>query len=94
MNKNYYKDVVNVGGVQNTSIINLAKKIKSVTKSKSKIINWNYKYAYSAEKKFSKNYEDIMHRHPSINKLNKLINFKPKYSLDKIILDIVNFYKK
>ena len=28
MKKNYYKDVVNVGGVQNTSIINLAKKKK------------------------------------------------------------------
>ena len=94
MNKNYYKDVVNIGGVQNISILNLAKKIKSISKSKSKIKKLNYKYAYSNEKKFSKIYEDIKYRHPSTKKLKKLIGFNPKFSLNNIILDLKKQIKK
>ena len=93
MNKNHYKDVVNIGGTQNISIMSLAKKIILATKSKSKIVKWNYKYAYSTTKKFNKNYEDIMHRHPSIKKIKKLTNFNPKFTLKKIITDIIKANK-
>ncbi len=93
INKNYYKDVVHIGGVENISILNLAKKIKKITKSKSKIKLIKYSHAYSSSKKFSKAYEDIPKRHPSIKKLKKLINFKPKYNLDKLLIDIINYHK-
>lgn len=89
--KNHFNDVVHIGGLQNISIFNLAKKIKKITNSSSKIIKKNYRFAYSSKQKFSNLYEDIPRRHPNINKLKKLIKFKPAYNLDSIILDIVNY---
>jgi len=89
MNKNYFKDVINLGGVENISILSLAKKIKKISKSKSKIVKLNYKFAYSYKKRFSNNYEDIMYRHPSTKKLRKIIKFSPKYSLKKIIINLL-----
>ena len=65
--------------------------IKKITNSSSKIIKKNYRIAYSSKQKFSNLYEDIPRRHPNINKLKKLIKFKPAYNLDSIILDIVNY---
>tara|TARA_B100000886_G_scaffold314518_1_gene251862 strand:- start:405 stop:1391 length:987 start_codon:yes stop_codon:yes gene_type:complete len=89
MNKNYFKDVINLGGIENISILNLAKRIKEISKSKSKIVKQNYKFAYSNQKKFSNNYEDIMYRHPSTKKLRRMIKFSPKYSLNKIIKNLL-----
>jgi UDP-glucose 4-epimerase len=93
MKINYYKEVIHIGGTQNISILNLAKKIKKITKSNSRIIKVGYKFAYSKNKIFSNIYEDIIRRHPSIKKIKKLINFKPKFNLNKILKDIINFHK-
>ena len=59
MKKNYFNSTLNIGGNSNISIINLAKKIIKLSKSKSKIKKISYKYAYSSKKKFASEYEDI-----------------------------------
>ena len=94
LKKNHYKDTIHIGGLENISIYNLAKKIKKILHSKSKIKKLSYNYAYSDFKKFSNIYEDIPRRHPSISKLKKIIKFKPKFSLDEIIKDIAKSHKK
>lgn len=94
LKRKHFKDIVHIGGTQNISIYNLAKKIKKITKSNSAIKKVDYSYSYSKSKKFHKIYQDIPKRHPSINKLNKIIKFKPKFSLDEIINDVAKSYNK
>ena len=74
--KNVNNEVYNIGSDYEMSMIKLAKKVRKICNSKSKII-FN-------SKKFTKvgGYEDISRRVPSIDKLKKQMNWKPKMSLD------------
>lgn len=93
MKKNYFNDILNLGGRTNISINDLAKKIIKLSNSKSKIKKISYKFAYSNNKKFASEYEDILNRHPSTKKLNRIINFKIEFTIDEIIKDIIKFKK-
>ena len=77
LKKKINNEVFNIGSDSEISILELAKKIKKVCNSKSKIL--------FDSKKFVKigGYEDISRRVPSISKLKKNINWKPRISLDK-----------
>lgn len=77
--------VFNVGSDNEISIFELAKRIKKICNSKSKI-SFN-------SKKFTKfgGYEDILRRVPSINKLKKQTRWKPKYSLNKGLESMKNY---
>lgn len=77
LKKNVSNEVFNVGSDNEISILELAKKVKKICDSKSKII-FN-------SKKFTKigGYEDISRRVPSINKLKKQIKWTPKISFNK-----------
>ena len=81
-------DVFNIGNPQVISMNELAQKIKKLTGSKSKILRIPY------EKAYEKGFEDMRHRKPDIGKIKKTINFKPRYSTDDILKDVVEFYKK
>ena len=82
-NKKSYGEVVNIGGKKDIMILNLAKKIVKLTKSKSKIKIIPYKKAYSSS------YEDMNFRNPSTKKLNKLIRKTPKLNIDQILKKII-----
>lgn len=75
--KSVNNEVFNIGSDNEISMINLAKKVKKICNSKSKII-FN-------SKKFIKvgGYEDISRRVPSIDKLKKQIKWRPSVNLDK-----------
>jgi len=81
--KKSYGEVVNVGGANRITILSLAKKIKLLTKSKSKV-----KFI-SLQKVYGKSFEDCKTRIPSVKKLKKLIKYIPDTSLDKILLKIL-----
>ena len=76
-------EVFNIGGVGELSILDLAKKIISQTKSKSSIIHINYEDAYKI------GYEDMARRVPDISKIQNFIKWQPKFDLTTIINDIV-----
>ena len=76
-------EVFNIGGVGELSILDLAKKIVSQTKSKSSIIHINYKDAYKI------GYEDMARRVPDISKIKNFTNWQPKIDLTTIISDVV-----
>ena len=76
-------EVFNIGGVGELSILDLAKKIISQTKSKSSIIYINYEDAYKI------GYEDMARRVPDISKIQNFIKWQPKFDLTTIINDIV-----
>lgn len=76
-------EVVNVGGTREISILNLAREIKQRTASESEIHLTPY------ESVFPPDFEDMMRRVPSIDKLKRLTGFEPGHDLDDILNDII-----
>lgn len=78
-------DVFNIGGVEEITILDLAKRIIDRTSSKSQIKNVPYEDA------FEKDFEDIQRRVPSIKKINRLIKFQPNCDLEKILEEVISY---
>jgi UDP-glucose 4-epimerase len=74
-----YGQVVNVGGVQEVSIFDLAQKIKQWTGSSSQIKIVPYAEVYP------EGFEDMRRRVPSTRKLKELIGIAPVFNLDEIL---------
>jgi UDP-glucose 4-epimerase len=81
-------EIFNVGNNEEITIVELAEKIKSMTKSKSKIEFMTYEDA------FEEGFEDMRRRMPDLSKLEKFIGYKPKYNLNTIIKRIIDYYEK
>jgi UDP-glucose 4-epimerase len=75
--------VVNIGNDQETSINDLARRIKELSGSASKIVHIPYEEAYAD------GFEDMMRRVPDLTLANQLIGFRPRYSLDDIIEEVI-----
>jgi UDP-glucose 4-epimerase len=74
--------VFNIGGIGETSILNLANNIIQQLKSNSKITFISYQDAYKA------GYEDMQRRVPDISKINQHNGWKPNLNLKRIIDDV------
>jgi len=83
-----FGQVYNIGGTEEISILDLAKKIITLAESKSEIVMIPYEKAYAAD------FEDMMRRVPSVEKVARLIGFKPGVDLDDILTEIVTFMRK
>jgi UDP-glucose 4-epimerase len=81
-------EAFNVGGIEETSILDLAKKIIEITNSSSKVNFIPY-----AELK-SQGFEDMQRRVPSTEKLKKLTGWVPTRGLDKILSDYLSSVRK
>jgi UDP-glucose 4-epimerase len=86
-NEGSFGQVFNIGGTEEITIIDLAKKIINITHSRSEIEMIPYEVAYEAD------FEDMERRVPDIEKVSQLIGFKPNDNLDNIIRKIVAFMK-
>ena len=75
-------EVFNVGNNQQISIMDLAKKVISVTGSSSSIEMLSYEKAYPA------GFEDMERRVPDISKIERVLGWKPQIGLEQIIKDI------
>jgi UDP-glucose 4-epimerase len=87
-NKNCEGEIFNIGSIEPISIEDLAKKIKEMTNSKSKIEYMNY------EDVFEEGFEDMRDRMPDITKIQEYINYEPTHNLENIIERIVSYYEK
>ena len=87
-NEDSFGQVFNIGGIEEISMLDLAKKIIALTGSKSEIVLIPYEQAYQAD------FEDMMRRVPSVEKVARLIGFKPNVNLDDILNEIVAFMRK
>ena len=76
-------EVFNVGSNEEISIIDLAKQVIAQTKSKSKIEYLSY------AKAFGRSFDDMQRRVPNLQKIQKLIGFKPRHNLRQIIDSVV-----
>jgi UDP-glucose 4-epimerase len=79
--------IVNIGGTEEISISELAERIKSIAGSKSEIIYVPYEQVYG------KDFEDMMRRVPSSEKLNSLIGFVPQTPLDTILERTIEYFR-
>jgi len=79
-------EVFNVGSNQEISIMDLAKKVKVLTKSNSEIVLVPYDEAYE------EGFEDMPRRVPDISKVNKQVGFHPQMDLDGILKSVIDFH--
>ncbi|BBO67031.1 nucleoside-diphosphate sugar epimerase [Desulfosarcina alkanivorans] len=79
--------VTNVGGIEEISILDLARKIIDMTGSTSTIQLIPYDEA------FGKDFEDMQRRVPSTEKLERLTGFAPDKSLDFILSQVIAYIK-
>lgn len=79
-------EVFNIGNPQRISILELAKKIKMLTASKSKIIFVPY------EKAYERGFEDMRHRKPDISKIKSFIKFSPRIHIDELLEKTIKYF--
>jgi UDP-glucose 4-epimerase len=81
-------ELFNVGGTEEISIEDLAKKIIAMTNSDSKIEYIPYEVA------FEKDFEDMERRVPGIQKIKDCIGFEPKTDLDGILKNVITYMSR
>ncbi len=81
-------EVVNIGTDEEISIQDLAHRVKERTSSSSPIRYVPYDQAYE------QGFEDMQRRVPSLEKLERLVSFRPATPLNEIIDRVVAFFQK
>jgi len=79
-------EVFNVGSNQEITILELARKVKELTKSGSEITFTPYDEAYE------EGFEDMPRRIPDVSKVNRLVGFKPAMPLDRVLRTVIDFH--
>ena len=80
-------EVVNIGGVEEVSILSLARRIKAKVGSSSEIQLIPYDGIYPQD------FEDMQRRVPSVEKLKRLIGYVPGMELDAILDDVIAYHR-
>ena len=86
-NDQSFGEVINIGGTEEISILDLAQRVIELSESKSEIVLIPYEEAYAAD------FEDMMRRVPSVQKVHQLLGYKPDDNLDSILNKIIAFMK-
>ena len=76
-------EVFNIGGTQEISILELARRIIEKTGSSSEIQTIPY------EEAFERDFEDMQRRVPSLEKINRVIDYSPQTDLDSILDHVI-----
>ena len=79
--------VFNIGSTEEISILQLAEKVKELTKSDSEIVFVPYDEAYE------EGFEDMPRRVPDTSKINQLVGFKPAMTLEAILQTVISFHR-
>lgn len=75
--------VFNIGSQEEVSILALAELIRYKTGGRSEIVKIPFTEAFNAD------FEDMERRIPDLAKINRLIGYEPKTSLDQIVDDVI-----
>jgi UDP-glucose 4-epimerase len=80
-------NVYNVGNTEEISILDLAGRVKALTKSASPIVNIPYDQAYES------GFEDMPRRVPDLTKIRDLIGYEPRVSLDETLRLVIEYHR-
>jgi len=78
-------EVINIGTSESITMNALAEKVIDMTGSKSQLRHVSYEEAYGRP------FDDIMVRVPDLTKVKDLTDYKPKYSLDETLAQIIEY---
>ena len=78
--------VVNIGGQEEISMMDLAKRVKAATASASPIVLVPFSEAYD------EGFEDMPRRVPDVTKLTRLVGKAPAVDLDAILKDVIGYF--
>lgn len=81
-------EIFNIGSTEEISIYQLAELILKLTGSRAPIQLVPYEVAYA------KGFEDMQRRVPSLEKIQKLIGYQPKYTLKDTLKRIISFERE
>ncbi len=81
-------EIFNLGNTEEVSILELAERAKGLTGSRSPIQFVPYEEAYAA------GFEDMPRRVPSIDKVHKLIGYRPTLGLDGILKSVIAHFEQ
>lgn len=79
--------IFNVGNDEETTIENLARRIKELTGSPSPISYISYEEAYGP------GFEDMDRRVPDLTKIRNLVGYRPHRSLDEILTSVIEHFR-
>lgn len=79
--------IFNIGSTNEIAINDLAKLVKKMTRSNSPIKKIPYNKAYED------GFEDMLRRVPDISKIGKLIGYKPSFTIQDILEDVITFVR-
>jgi len=80
--------VINVGNTQEVSMVQLAERVRELTGSKSPIKFIPYDEAYES------GFEDMPRRVPCLKRVRELIGYEPRNTLDDILVQVVEYFRK
>ena len=79
--------VINIGNTQEVSIRALAERVRQLSGSNSSIKLVSYDEAYES------GFEDMPRRVPDLTKIEGLIAYRPRYSLDDILTQVIEYFR-
>jgi UDP-glucose 4-epimerase len=77
----------NIGNEHEITMMALAERVRERVGSTSEIVVVPYDEAYG------EGFEDMERRQPDIGKIRALLGWEPEHSMDKIIDDVVEYYR-
>lgn len=83
-----YGNVFNIGNNKEITILDLAKRVKEMTNSRSEIVFIPY------EKAYEQGFEDMPRRVPDIAKINRVTAWQPTIELPQILDDVINHFRQ
>jgi UDP-glucose 4-epimerase len=81
-------EVINLGNIQEITINQLAERVRALSGSKSPITLIPYDEAYES------GFEDMPRRVPDLSKAEAMIGYKPKYSLEDILTQVIAYFRQ
>ena len=80
-----YGEVFNIGATEEVTMLELAKRVKEATGSRSEIVLIPYDEAYG------EGFEDMERRMPDITKIRRAVGWEPTVSLENILCDVISY---
>jgi nucleoside-diphosphate-sugar epimerase len=79
--------VINIGNTEEITMLALAERVRSLTGSTSSIRLVPYDEAYES------GFEDMPRRLPDLSKIQAMIGYRPRFSLDDILVHVIEYFR-